>query len=102
MKAKRMDSSAVFSLRIRIALGGICIFSAFLIIAGAGTIPFLFESPSILYKFGIEKTFLRSGKVLGVTAAVLVFFQVLLVSRLKFLDRHHPHVEHAQIYGGCG
>ena len=82
-----MDSSAVFTLRIRIALGGICIFLASLFIAGAWTIPFLFESPSILYKFGIEKTFLRSGKVLGVTAAVLVFFQVLLVSRLKFLDR---------------
>jgi len=87
MKAKRMDSSAVFTLRIRIALGGICVFSTFLIIAGAWTIPFLFESPSILYKFGIEKTFLRSGKVLGVTAAVLVFFQALLVSRLKCLDR---------------
>ena len=87
MKAKRMDSSAVFTLRIRIVLGGICVFLASLFIAGALTIPFLFESPSILYKFGIEKTFLRSGKVLGVTAAVLVFFQVLLVSRLKFLDR---------------
>lgn len=87
MKAKRMDSSAVFTLRIRIALGGICIFLASFFIAGAWTIPFLFESPSILYKFGIEKTFLRSGKVLGVTAAILVFFQVLLVSRFKFLDR---------------
>jgi predicted ferric reductase len=87
MKAKRMDSSAVFTLRIRIVLGGICLFSALLIIAASWTIPFLFESPSILYKFDIEKTFLRSGKVLGVTAAVLVFFQLLLISRLKFLDR---------------
>lgn len=87
MKAKRMDSSAVFTLKIRIALGGMCIFLVLFILAGAWTIPFLFESSSILYKFGIEKTFLRTGKVLGVTAAVLVFFQVLLVSRLKFLDR---------------
>ncbi|MGD8980666.1 MAG: ferric reductase-like transmembrane domain-containing protein [Desulfobacterales bacterium] len=87
MKAKPMDSSVVFTMRIRIALGGMCIFLVSLIIAGAWTIPFLFESPSILYKFGIEKTFLRSGKVLGITAAALVFFQVLLVSRLKFLDR---------------
>ena len=87
MKAKPMDSSVVFTMRIRIVLGGMCIFLVSLIIAGAWTIPFLFESPSILYKFGIEKTFLRTGKVLGVTAAVLVFFQILLVSRLKFLDR---------------
>jgi len=82
-----MDSSAVFSLRTRIILGGICIFLALLVIAGAWTLPFLFESPSMLYKFGMDKTFLRSGKVLGLTAAVLVFLQILLVSRLKFLDR---------------
>lgn len=82
-----MDSSTVFTLRTRIVLGGTCILLASLLIVSAWTIPFFFESPSIRYKFGVEKTFLRSGKVLGVTAAVLVFFQVLLVSRLKFLDR---------------
>jgi len=87
MKATPMDSSVVFTMRIRIALGGMCIFLVSLIIVGAWTIPFFFESSSILYKFGIEKMFLRTGKVLGVTAAVLVFFQILLVSRLKFLDR---------------
>ena len=87
MKAKRMVSSVVFTLRKRIVLGGACVLLASLFIAGAWTIPFFFESPSIFYKFGIEKTFLRTGKVLGVSAAVLVFFQVLLVSRLKFLDR---------------
>jgi len=87
MKVKSMDSSAVFTLRVRIVLGGTCIFLALLLIANAWTIPFLFESPSILYKFGIDKMFLRSGKVLGVTAAVLVFFQILLVSRIKILDR---------------
>ena len=54
MKAKPMDSSVVFTMRIRIALGGMCIFLVSLIIAGAWTIPFLFESPSILYRFGIE------------------------------------------------
>lgn len=87
MKAKHMDSSAVFTLRIRIALGGLCIFLVLLTIAGAWTIPFLFESPSILYKFGNKKAFLRTGKIFGVTAAVMVFFQVLLISRLKLLDR---------------
>ncbi len=87
MKAKPMDSSAVLSLKIRMVLGGTCILLTSLFVAGAWTIPFLFESSSILYKFGIEKTFLRSGKVLGVTAAALVFLQVFLVSRFKFLDR---------------
>jgi hypothetical protein len=82
-----MNSSAVFTLRTRIVLGGACIFLALLLIVSVCTIPFVFESPSIFYKFGINKTFLRSGKVFGVTAAALVFFQVLLVSRLKILDR---------------
>ncbi len=87
MNEKRITSSTVFTLRTRIVLGGACIFLALLLIVGACTIPFFFESPSIRYKFGIYKTFLRSGKVFGVTAAALVFFQVLLVSRLKILDR---------------
>lgn len=82
-----MISSGVLPRKTRLVLGGTCVLLTLLVIAGAWTIPFLFESPSILYKFGIEKTFLRSGKVFGVTAAALVFFQVLLVSRLKFLDR---------------
>lgn len=82
-----MKSPAVLTLRIRILLGGTCILLALLVIAGAWTIPFVFESPSIRYKFGMDKLLLRSGKILGVTAAALVFFQVLLVSRLKFLDR---------------
>lgn len=87
MKPKRVNSSAVFSLRTRTVFGGICFFLALLLISGAWTIPFVFESPSILYKFGIDKAFLRTGKVFGVTAATLVFFQILLVSRLKVLDR---------------
>ncbi|MEJ2655884.1 MAG: hypothetical protein P8012_01650, partial [Desulfobacterales bacterium] len=82
-----MDSPAVLSLRLRIVLGGICILLVLLIIAGAWAIPFVFESPSILYKFGINKILLRSGQILGITVAVLVLFQVLFVSRLKFLDR---------------
>jgi predicted ferric reductase len=87
MVAKRMDSPAVFTLKTRIVLGGVCILLALLIIAGAWTIPFVFESPSLYYKFGMDKTLLRSGQILGVTVAVLVFFQILLASRVKFLDR---------------
>ncbi len=84
---KPMDSSAVFTPRKRFLLGGTSIFLALLLIAGAWTLPFLFESPSIFYKFGIDKIFLRWGKVAGLTVAMLVFFQVLLISRFKFLDR---------------
>ncbi|UCD90072.1 MAG: ferric reductase-like transmembrane domain-containing protein [Desulfobacterales bacterium] len=87
MKAKGMNLSLVFTLRKRFALGGTCIFLVLILLVTTWTIPFLFESPSILYKFGIHKTYLRSGKIFGLTAAVLVFFQVLLASRIKLLDR---------------
>lgn len=87
MRVKAMNSPTVLSFRTRLFLGGICIFLTMLLIVGAAGIPFLFESPSIFYKFGINKTFLRIGKILGVTAGVLVFYQAFLVSRLKILDR---------------
>ncbi|MFO7556204.1 MAG: ferredoxin reductase family protein [Desulfobacterales bacterium] len=87
MKVKGINSPNVLSRRARIFLGGTCILLAMLLITGAASIPFLFESPSILYKFGLYKIILRTGKVMGVTAGILVFCQVLLVSRLKILDR---------------
>ena len=54
---------------------------AFLLLAGGWSIPFAYESSSILYKFGTEKILLRSGKVIGITIALLVFYQILLASR---------------------
>lgn len=87
MRAMDINSPKALSHRTRIFLGGTCIFLWVILITGAASIPFLFESPSILYKFGIYKIFLRTGKVLGVTAGILVFCQVLLVSRFKILDR---------------
>ena len=82
-----MNSSALFSPKKRMILGGTCIFLALILIVGVCTIPFVFESSSIYYKFGIHKTLLRNGKVFGIIAATLIFFQMLLVSRLKILDR---------------
>lgn len=82
-----MDSPTVFTAKNRIVLGGMCILLTLLMLSGGWTIPFVFESPSLYYKFGLEKTLLRSGQILGITVAVLVFFQVLLASRIKFLDR---------------
>ena len=60
---------------------------AVLLLTGGWIIPFTFESSSILYKFGMEKTYLRSGKVIGITIALLVFFQVILASRLTIFEQ---------------
>ncbi len=58
-----------------------------LVIAGAISIPFFFESSSILYKFGLDRQLLRTGQVLGVVAGCLLLLQIILGARLKCLDR---------------
>jgi len=60
---------------------------AMALIAGGWSIPFQFESFSILYKFGKLKFYLRYGKVIGITVVLLLFFQIVLVSRLEILQQ---------------
>ena len=71
----------------RVVPGTAIVLLALLLLAGGWSIPFLYESFSILYKFGIQKVYLRSGKVIGITVVLLVFYQILLASRLQFLER---------------
>ena len=66
-------------------LGVLVILLAILLFAAGWSIPFHYESFSILYKFGKLKVYLRYGKVIGITAALLLFFQVVLAARLKVL-----------------
>jgi len=82
-----MNSSGSLSATARAILGTIIVFLALLVLAGGWSIPFTFESSSILYKFGMEKAYLRSGKVIGITTAVLVFFQVILASRFTLFEQ---------------
>jgi predicted ferric reductase len=63
------------------------VFISLLLLAGAVAIPFFFESPSMWYKFGVEKASLRAGKMLGMAAGLLLLFQLPLAGRLKALDR---------------
>jgi len=80
-----MPSSQSFILRNRFLLGAVVILLAMLLLAGGWSIPFHYESFSILYKFGKLKVYLRYGKVIGITVALLLFFQVVLAARLKIL-----------------
>ncbi len=72
---------------VRQLYGTMAISGFLLILAGAISIPFYFESSSMLYKFGADKTLLRSGKVIGLIVACLVILQSVLSARFKFLDR---------------
>lgn len=70
----------------------ICLVFVCLLVLGAScTIPFYFESPSMFYKFGMAKLLLRTGKIFGITAGVLLIFQPVFVSRFFFLDRIFAH-----------
>ncbi len=53
----------------------------------AASIPFFFESTSLYYKLGMDRSWLRTGKVMGLLAAMLMLFQVILVSRFSLLEK---------------
>lgn len=61
--------------------------AAVLLLAAAWTLPFSFESQSILYKFGAQRIALRCGKLVGLTVALLLFYQLAAVSPLGIPDR---------------
>lgn len=82
-----MSPSGSLSAKSRTIAGAILVLLAFLLLAGGWIIPFEYESFSILYKFGRLKAYLRYGKVIGITVALLIFFQVLIAARIKTLEQ---------------
>lgn len=82
-----MPAFQSFIVKNRVLLGTLVVLLAMALLAGGWSIPFQFESFSILYKFGKLKVYLRYGKVIGITVALLLLFQVLLASRLKILEQ---------------
>lgn len=61
----------------------LCGFIAFL--GGAMTIPFYYETQTLWYKVGIDKTLLRMAQFAGMLTLVLLFVQIILSSRSTFL-----------------
>ncbi len=59
----------------------------FTLVGTSLTIPFYYETQSLWYKFGADKTLLRSGKMVGLLGAVLLCTQVVLAARVRILDR---------------
>jgi predicted ferric reductase len=82
-----MPAFQSFTVKNRVLLGTLVVLLAMALLAGGWSIPFHFESFSILYKFGKLKFYLRYGKVIGITIALLLFFQVVLAARLKILQQ---------------
>jgi hypothetical protein len=68
----------ILSTKLRLLLGFLLSIIPLLAIAGAVSIPFYFESSTILYKFGLNRHLLRLGQVMGTIAGCLLFFQIIL------------------------
>ncbi len=76
--------------------------------AGSMSISFLYESQTLWYKVGLDKTMLRAGQLAGLLAAALLVLQVLSGSRAKILtktfglaDLMRYHRRNGLIIGGC-
>lgn len=57
------------------------------LLSGGIAIPYVYESQTMFYKFGVEKAMLRTGKICGILAALLLLLQLLLTSRLSVVNR---------------
>ena len=76
-----------YSRTARIVWGLFIITAAILVLSGAVYLPYLFESQTLRYQFGMSRTLLRIGHVMGTVAGVFIFIQPVLISRIKILDR---------------
>ena len=63
----------------------IAIFLLALIIALA--LPFTYQSMTLWYKFGLNKTILRAGQLAGMFALILLFTQIVLAAGGDFLEK---------------
>jgi predicted ferric reductase len=71
----------------RILLGAAIVMVVIACIGGALSLPFLYESQTLYYKFGMDKVLLRSAKMVGLAVAILLLLQLPLAGRLQWLDR---------------
>ncbi|MCF8080615.1 MAG: ferric reductase-like transmembrane domain-containing protein [Desulfobacterales bacterium] len=87
MPVQHAAGAGLMTQRARCVWAAVIVAAALAMIAAVLVVPFKFESPSMYYKFGADKLLLRAGKLVGLTAALLLFFQLPLAGRLKALDR---------------
>ena len=83
-----MSSSPVkLNIAKRWVQGGLAIGLYLLLVCSALSIPFVYESTTLWYKIGIDKTMLRMGQLFGLLAAVQLLLQIILAVRGKVLEK---------------
>jgi predicted ferric reductase len=84
----REMTSSTKSGTVKLRLYRVFVILVFLVVfCGALSIPFVYESQTLWYKIGLDKTMLLGGQLLGLLAAVLLFVQILLGARGNFLKQ---------------
>ena len=58
-----------------------------LVLTAALSIPIYWETTTLWYKVGIDKTMLKGGQYVGLTALVLIYLQVILSTRGAFMEQ---------------
>ena len=58
-----------------------------LALASALSLPYVYESQTLWYKFGLDKTALRAGQLAGMLALTLLFTQIVLAAGGSFLKK---------------
>ncbi len=71
---------------IRRLYGGLLLGLVAVVGAGAMTIPFFYQSQTLWYKMGIDKTLLLAGQLFGLLAALSLLLQILMGTRGKGLE----------------
>lgn len=67
-------------------IGGLLLALLAIIAGGALSIPFVYESQTLWYKVGHDKSLLRAGQLAGLCTALAIFIQILLGVRGKLLE----------------
>ena len=86
-----MDKSAASSgnmTKRRLMLWRVLVLAGFaLVLAAALSIPTYWETTTLWYKVGVDKTMLKGGQYVGLTTLVLIYLQVVLSTRGAFMEQ---------------
>ncbi len=74
------------SIKLKVYRGLVIGFLA-LVTVGALSITFVYESQTLWYQMGIDKTMLRGGQMAGLLTSILLFVQILLAAKSVFLKK---------------
>ena len=80
-RAQEPNPAPIRAGKVLVLLAGVTL------LAGALALPFVYETQTLWYKVGVDKSVLRGGHLLGMLALVLLLAQVLLAVRIRVLER---------------